>query len=79
MDPVNLGDLANLEQIIGALPVVISSFYVAHVECVMVSVAYKPSETRGPVQYFVLSRAPIPDRPTLAEFAVRNSVRESCD
>jgi hypothetical protein len=57
----------------------LSSFYVAHVECVMVSVAYKPSETVGPVQYFVLSRAPVPDRPTLAEFAVRNASRESCD
>ncbi len=57
----------------------LSSFYVAHVDCVMVSVAYNPAVTQGPVQYFVLSRAPAGDRPTLAEFAQRNAGRESCD
>jgi hypothetical protein len=59
----------------------LSSFYVAHVECVMVSVATNPKETIGPVQYFVLSRAPAGDRAplTLAEFAMRNAGRESCD
>ena len=59
----------------------LSSFYVAHVECVMVSVATNPKETIGPVQYFVLSRAPAGERAplTLAEFAMRNAGRESCD
>ncbi len=59
----------------------LSSFYVAHVECVMVSVAYNPAETLGPVQYFVLSRVPAGDGPplTLAEFARRNAGRESCN
>jgi hypothetical protein len=46
-----------------------------------VSVATNPKETIGPVQYFVLSRAPAGDRAplTLAEFAMRNAGRESCD
>jgi hypothetical protein len=56
----------------------LGSFTVAHVECAMVSVAYEPSVTVGPVHYFVLRREPLPGRPTLAEFALRNQARSSC-
>jgi hypothetical protein len=57
----------------------LASFHVAHVECVMVSVAYDPSVTVGPVFYFVLSRAPIAGRSTLAAFALANASHSSCD
>jgi hypothetical protein len=57
----------------------LAPFYVAHVECVMVSVAYDPSATVGPVFYFVLSRAPAAGRTTFAEFAVANEGYSSCE
>jgi hypothetical protein len=56
----------------------VASFTVAHYECLMVSLATKPSETIGPVYYFVLGRARVPGRPTLAEFARANGGRPQC-
>jgi hypothetical protein len=56
----------------------VASFTVAHYECLMVSVATKPSVTRGPVYYFVLGRTRVPGRPTLAEFARANGSRPQC-
>ncbi len=57
----------------------LTSFYVAHVECATISVAYDPTATLAPVFYFVLSRTPVTSHPTLAEFAVANSHRTSCE
>jgi hypothetical protein len=57
----------------------LTPFYVAHVECVPVSVAYDPTTTRGAVFYFVLSRTPLAGRATLAEFARANKQRTSCE
>lgn len=57
----------------------LTSFYVAHVECATISVAYNPRATMAPVFYFVLSRAPVAGHPTLAEFAVANTHRTSCE
>jgi hypothetical protein len=57
----------------------VTPYSVAHVECVMVSVAYAPGKTEGPVYYFVLSRTPMEGRPTLAEFALAHDGRESCE
>jgi hypothetical protein len=57
----------------------VAPFYVAHVECVPVSVAYDPTATVGAVFYFVLSRSPVASHTTLAEFARANKDRGSCD
>jgi hypothetical protein len=57
----------------------LSSFYVAHVECLTVSVAYDPTRIRDAAYYFVLTRAQLPGRVTLAEFAVANRARSSCE
>jgi hypothetical protein len=57
----------------------LSSFSVAHVECITVSVAYDPTRIRDAAYYFVLTRARMPGRATLAEFAVANRARTSCD
>lgn len=70
--------LRDLEALSRRWGVDLASFHVAHVECVMVSVATRPSVTEGPVHYFVLSRAALPGRPTLAEFALENARREAC-
>lgn len=67
------------EALSGRWGVDLAAFYVAHVECVMVAVAYNASETIGPVDYFVLSRAPLGNRPTLAEYALANANRDSCE
>jgi hypothetical protein len=66
------------DDLIGRWGVDLASFYVAHVECVPVSVAYDPTSTRGAVFYFVLSRTPLPERTTLAAFARANNGRETC-
>jgi hypothetical protein len=57
----------------------LTSFIVARVECVTASMAYDPTTTVGAAYYFVLTRAPIPGRMTLAEFALANKTRTSCD
>ena len=57
----------------------LAPFYVAHVECVTASVAYDPTRTVGAAFYFVLTRAQLPGRLTLAEFALANQKRTSCD
>lgn len=56
----------------------LAAFYVAHVECVTASVAYDPTRTVGAAYYFVLTRARLPGRSTLAEFALANQTRTSC-
>jgi hypothetical protein len=43
-----------------------------------VSVATNPAATVEPVYYFVLGRSPISGRPSLAEFALSNADRKSC-
>jgi hypothetical protein len=57
----------------------VTPFYVAHVECTAVSVAYDPAATVGAVFYLVLSRAPVSGRTTLAEFALANRGTRSCE
>jgi hypothetical protein len=57
----------------------LAPFYVAHVECAPVSVAYNPTKTVGAVFYFVLTREPRVGHTTLAEFARANKDRDSCD
>jgi hypothetical protein len=56
----------------------LAPFFVAHVECVTVSMAYDPAATVAPVFYFVLGRTAPPGHPTLAEFAQANAGRTSC-
>ena len=57
----------------------LAPFYVAHVECVPVSVATNPTKTVGAVFYFVLTKAPRTSHTTLAEFARANKDRDTCD
>ncbi|MEO7735746.1 MAG: hypothetical protein ABIY55_32625 [Kofleriaceae bacterium] len=57
----------------------LAPFFVAHVECMTVSMAYDPAATVAPVFYFVLTRSPEHSRTTLAEFAQANAGRASCD
>jgi hypothetical protein len=67
------------EALSGRWGVDLTSFTVARVECVTASMAYDPTTTVGAAFYFVLSRAPLPGRQTLAEFALANKRRTSCD
>ena len=57
----------------------LAPFYVAHVECVPVSVATDPTNVVNAVFYFVLTREPRFGHTTLAEFARANQDRKSCD
>jgi hypothetical protein len=57
----------------------LTSFSVARVECVTASFAYNPTTTVSAAYYFVLTRARLPGRMTLAEFALANKGRTSCD
>ncbi len=57
----------------------LAPFFVAHVECAPVSVAYNPTKTVGAMFYFVLTREPRFSHTTLAEFARANKDRDSCD
>lgn len=57
----------------------LAPFYVAHVECVPVSVATNPTKVVDAVFYFVLTREPRFGHMTLAEFARANKDRDSCD
>lgn len=57
----------------------LTSFTVARVECVTTSMAYDPTTTVAAAYYFVLTRARLPGKMTLAEFALANKTRTSCD
>ncbi len=57
----------------------LAPFFVAHVECMTVSMAYDPAVTKAPVFYLVLTREPLSSHVTLAEFAQANASRTSCD
>jgi hypothetical protein len=57
----------------------LASFYVAHVECVMMSTVSHPTAEVGPVRYFVLSRQLVAGSPTLAAYALANATRASCE
>lgn len=67
------------EALSGRWGVDLTSWTVARVECVTASMAYDPTTTVGAAYYFVLSRAPLAGRMTLAEFALANKGRSSCD
>jgi|GEM_PF-3185143 len=69
----------NARNLSGRWGVDLAPFFVAHVECMTVSMAYDPAVTKAPVFYFVLTRAPLTSRMTLAEFARAHASRTSCD